>query len=112
MGRVGMVYFDHRFAGVLEQKTTGFYFTYASSYLAQGAPLSFNLPLQVESFSVREIFSFFENLISEGWLKQIQCKSQKIDENDTFGLLLENGKDLIGAVTILKDNDGTLQDQP
>ena len=29
-------------------------------------------------------------------------EAQKIDENDKFGLILENGKDMVGAVTILR----------
>ena len=43
---------------------------------------------------------FFENLVSEGWLRKLQSQQQKIDENDRFGLLLANGGDLVGAVTV------------
>lgn len=56
--------------------------------------------------------NLLENLVAEGWLKKIQSQAQKIDENDSFGLLLENGKDLTGAVTILKGSDELLQNQP
>ena len=45
--------------------------------------------------------AFFENLVSEGWLRKLQSQEQKIDENDRFGLLLMNGRDLVGAVTIV-----------
>ncbi len=43
---------------------------------------------------------FFENLVSEGWLRKLQSQHQKIDERDRFTLLVENGKDLVGAVTV------------
>lgn len=56
--------------------------------------------------------NLLENLVAEGWLKKIQSQAQKIDENDSFGLLLENGKDLTGAVTILRGSDELLQNQP
>jgi serine/threonine-protein kinase HipA len=39
--------------------------------------------------------------VSEGWLRKLQSQEQKIDENDRFGLLLMNGRDLVGAVTIV-----------
>ncbi len=111
MGRVGFVYFDHRFAGTLAKDKNDFIFTYDPAYISVGTPLSFNLPIQEESFKEKQMFSFFENLASEGWLKQIQCKTQKIDKNDIFSLLLENGTDLIGAVAILKGKNEVLQDK-
>ncbi len=102
MDRIGNVYFNKKFAGILKQTETGYSFAYDLSYLATGTPLSFNLPLQEKPFRSNRLFPFFDNLTSEGWLKNIQSKTQKIDENDNFGLILENGKDMAGAVTILK----------
>lgn len=112
MDRIGKVFFNKRLAGVLKQTKAGYSFTYDRSYLVDGAPLSFNLPLQDQPFESDYLFSFFDNLASEGWLKKIQTKTQKINETDKFGLILENGKDMTGAVTILKDSNGILQDQP
>lgn len=115
MDRIAKVFFNKRLAGILKQTEAGYSFTYDLSYLVVGPPLSFNLPLQEQPFKSTQLFSFFDNLASEGWLKQIQCLTQKIDNNDTFGLLLENGKDLLGAVSILKnhekDHEGVLQNQ-
>jgi serine/threonine-protein kinase HipA len=39
-------------------------------------------------------------LVSEGWLQKLQSQQQNIDEHDRFGLLISNGKDLVGAVTV------------
>lgn len=102
MGRIGKVYFNNRFAGILEQVKNGYTFTYDLPYITAGPPISFNLPLQEQPFKSRYLFSFFNNLACEGWLKKTQSKAQKIDEDDKFGLILENGKDMIGAVTMLK----------
>jgi serine/threonine-protein kinase HipA len=45
--------------------------------------------------------AYFENLVAEGWLRKVQAQAQRISEGDRFGLLLENGRDLVGAITVL-----------
>ena len=100
MDRVANVFFSGRFAGVLAQHEGRYFFTYDPEYLAGGAPLSFHLPLQEAAFESEDLLPFFENLTSEGWLRSIQARNQKIDENDRFGLLIDNGNVLVGAVTI------------
>ncbi|MBU1344811.1 MAG: HipA N-terminal domain-containing protein [Proteobacteria bacterium] len=102
MDRVGRVFFNNFFAGILKQTDQGYMFTYDPDYLAFGTPLSFHLPLQKQAFKGKQLFPFFENLAAEGWLKNMQCTTQKIDKNDVLELILENGKDMAGAVTILK----------
>ena len=104
MDRVAEVYFEDRLAGVLTQTSDEFRFLYNSRYLAGGTPLSFNLPLREEAYVSQQLFPFFENLVAEGWLRKQQSQRQKIDESDRFGLLLLNGKDLVGAVTVVKAN--------
>ena len=104
MDRVAEVYFEDRLAGVLTQTSDEFRFLYNSRYLAGGTPLSFNLPLREEAYVSQQLFPFFENLVSEGWLRKQQSQQQKVDESDRFGLLLLNGKDLVGAVTVVKAN--------
>lgn len=101
MGRLAEVHYNGVRAGVLTETDDDRYrFQYDRDYLAQGAPLAFRLPLQAEAFEADRLFPFFENLASEGWMKHTQSISMKIDERDTFGLLIRNGTDLIGAVTI------------
>ena len=103
MDRIAKVFFNNIMAGILAHDNKGYHFVYDRKYLAIGPPLSFLLPLQEKGFTSPNLFPFFDNLIAEGWLKTIQCKAQKINENDRYGLLLENGKDLVGAVTIIQD---------
>ena len=98
--RSAKVFYNKRFAGLLSETPNGFTFSYDPDYLAGGTPLSFTLPLQEASFHSEHLQGFFSNLVSEGWLRRLQTQQQKIDESDRFGLLLANGRDLIGAVTI------------
>lgn len=100
MGRVGRVYYQGRLAGLIEEDKEAYKFTYDKDYLAGGAPISFRLKLRQEPYVSEGLMPFFENLVSEGWLRRLQSRQQKIDENDRFGLLLANGKDLVGAVTV------------
>lgn len=109
MDRVAQVFFEGRLAGVLTQTSDEFQFRYDSHYLAGGTPLSFNLPLQEEAYVSQQLFPFFENLVAEGWLRRMQSQQQKVDESDRFGLLLLNGEDLAGAVTITKTNPSVEQ---
>lgn len=100
MDRLANVYYQGLVAGVIENVNDQYIFTYEREYLAGGVPLSFQLPLREEPFISNELMPFFENLVSEGWLRKLQSQQQKIDEQDRFGLLLSNGKDLVGAVTV------------
>ena len=98
--RTAQVSYNQQLAGVLAETPEGFQFTYDANYLAGGTPIAFTLPLQEPAFNSHRLPGFFENLASEGWLRKLQSREQKIDENDRFGLLLMNGRDLVGAVTI------------
>lgn len=98
--RTAQVFYNQRLAGILAETPEGFQFTYDANYLAGGTPIAFTFPLQESAFNSDRLPGFFENLVSEGWLRKLQSQEQKIDENDRFGLLLMNGRDLVGAVTI------------
>jgi serine/threonine-protein kinase HipA len=98
--RVAHIFYNGRLAGRLTETRSGFEFAYDGDYLAGGTPIAFSFPLQEAPFRHRRLPGFFENLVSEGWLRKLQSREQKIDENDRFGLLLMNGRDLVGAVTI------------
>ena len=99
--RVAHVFYNQRLAGRLTKTRDGFEFTYDDDYLAGGTPIAFTFPLREAPFRYTRLPGFFENLVSEGWLRKLQSREQKIDENDRFGLLLMNGRDLVGAVTIV-----------
>jgi serine/threonine-protein kinase HipA len=112
VARLAKVYFNGELAGWLKEmdqesdsSANGnlpgrFSFQYEPDYLQSGIPLSINLPLQETEFFSKELFPFFDNLISEGWLRQLQSTNQKISSADRMGLLLANGLDLCGAVCV------------
>jgi serine/threonine-protein kinase HipA len=105
MGRIADVYFQSRKAGVLEETPTGYRFTYEPSYVQGGPPIAYQLPLRGAPFDAAELFPFFDGLVSEGWLLRLQSTQQHIDEKDRFGLLLKNGRDLVGAVVVVSHGE-------
>lgn len=100
MDRQVKVFLNNKLAGTLVKYDKGFRFTYDSRYLAHGVPIAYRLPLQKEPFDSPYLFPFFENLASEGWLRSVQSQQQKIDERDTFSMLIENGRDIVGAISL------------
>ena len=96
------VYLHERLAGVLERQKDGHVtFSYDESYIAAGGPaLSLSLPLREGPFRAKGLPAYFSGLCSEGWLRRVQCFEQGIHPEDEFTLLVSNGRDLAGAVTI------------
>ncbi len=100
--RKAKVHYNDQLAGYLSETETGFQFVYASDYLRTGRAISVSLPLQSEPYESRNFFSFFQGLLPEGWYLNIVSVTEKIDLNDSLGLLLATGGDTIGAVTVQK----------
>lgn len=101
--RKGEVKFDGKSAGLLEETETGFRFSYAEDYLRNDdtKPISLTLPLQSDAYVSPHLFAFFAGLVSEGSLRELQCREFKLDPDDAFGLLLASAScDVIGCVTI------------
>lgn len=100
MSRQAHVYYRERWAGTLTELPAGGYrFVYDPTYLEEGPAISLTLPLQVEPFDSPVLFSFFAGLVPEGWYLRIVAPTIKVDETDTFGLLLHTCGDCIGAVS-------------
>ncbi|MFG1495380.1 HipA N-terminal domain-containing protein [Saccharospirillum sp. HFRX-1] len=96
------MYYKDRYAGeLLELDSNHFRFTYDSDYLENGVAIAFRLPLTGTPYESKGLPPFFEGLTSEGWLRKLQSQTQGIAYTDSFGLLLNNGRDLVGAVTIM-----------
>jgi len=98
----GEVFINHEKAGLLEKTEGKYFFRYLKDYLDSPAacPISYSFPLREMPYESEELFPFFSGLVSEGWLLKMQSQAQKIDERDHFSLLLANGEDLIGAISI------------
>lgn len=101
MSRQADVYYRDRLAGTLTELPEGGYrFVYEPTYLDLGPAISLTLPLQAAPFESRELFPFFAGLVPEGWYLRIVASTIKVDETDTFGLLMKTCEDCIGAVSI------------
>jgi serine/threonine-protein kinase HipA len=100
----GNVYYDALFAGKLSQEPDGrCVFTYDPTYLVAGHPaIAFTLPLQtVPRICEQGLHPFFDNLVAEGWLRNVQARALKVDANNRFALLLAFGRDCAGAVSVI-----------
>lgn len=91
-----------RVAGILERTGNMVSFQYDRDYVRNGLPtLSLSLPLREEPYVTEGgLPPYFSGLCSEGWLRHTQCFQQGIHPDDEFTLLVNNGRDMTGAVTI------------
>lgn len=90
-------------AGVIEETPGGFRFSYDPDYLLDTGtnPVSLTLPKRAEPYDSRLLFPFFHGMLAEGPLREIQCRTLRLDERDAFGRLLATcGGDVIGSVTV------------
>lgn len=104
------VSYNNELCGYLAQCTNAqgkrsYMYIYAESYLAQNnaKAISLSLPLRKEAYHSEYLFGFFDNLLSEGWLKREQARLLNINEVDHFSLLAKNGADTAGTVTVSFD---------
>ncbi len=100
--RTAYVYVRGTFAGTLRETDEGYTFCYDSEYIKSenATAVSLTLPIREEEYTEKNLFSFFDGLIPEGWLLNIVSRNWKIDLKDRFGLLLVACNDPIGNVSI------------
>lgn len=100
--RQAEVLFHGEPAGRLQELPDGFRFTYHSAWvLGTRPPVSASLPVRETAYTSDRLFPFFQGLLSEGELRRIQMRSARLDDSDSFGLLLATCReDTAGAVTI------------
>lgn len=103
--REGQVLVNGDLAGYIKEfrdnNSETYTFQYTPEYLGTGSPIGHAFPLQAAVFEFDALPPFFENLISEGWIRTHQSKQARLDKQDSFGLLLANGDDLIGALSVV-----------
>lgn len=102
------VYFFDKLAGFLEEhENYSTSFSYDTNFLKQAKlPISINLPLQESPFLNKNgLHPFFDNLVAEGWLAELQNKSLANKNNSRFQLLAAFGSQCMGAVHTEEDLD-------
>jgi len=100
----GRVYHGDRYAGVLQQQPGGrCVLTYDADYIEAGGPaISHRLPLREAPYPDEGgLHPFFDNLVAEGWLRNVQARALGVRPDDRFALLLAFGRDCTGAVSVI-----------
>lgn len=101
--RSAEIYRNNIRAGILSESDSGFTFSYDPEYYNDSAQpaISLTIPKTKLSYTSNYLFPFFFNMLSEGANRTLQSKQLKIDEKDSFGLLLATAQfDTIGAITV------------
>lgn len=99
------IYMNNAFIGELSRFEDNYEFIYDNAYVRniKTFDLSLSLPKTGKAYKSKRLFSFFEGLLTEGWLRKVQEDTQHIDESDSFTRLIKNGESLIGAIKILRE---------
>jgi serine/threonine-protein kinase HipA len=103
MMRTAEIYYQDVLAGRLTETDEGhFIFQYDEQYVIKHPDqfLTFTMPVTKYPYHDKQLFSFFEGLIPEGWLLDIAKTHYKINPNDRMGLLLACCQNCIGAVSV------------
>jgi HipA-like protein len=107
--RQAYVFSNKQFMGTLtEENRQNYVFRYEDNWFrdAQKPAVSLTMPKTKQEYRSAYLFPFFENMLSEGANKALQCRHLRIDENDSFGLLLATAQwETIGAITIKPVNN-------
>ncbi|EES3655553.1 type II toxin-antitoxin system HipA family toxin [Escherichia coli] len=88
-------------------------FKYAPEWLASryARPLSLSLPLQRGNITSDAVFNFFDNLLPDSPIVRDRIvKRYHAKSRQPFDLLSEIGRDSVGAVTLLPENETILSD--
>lgn len=105
--RKGMVYNNKVLAGSIVQLDNGsFEFVYEAEYVLNTSmpAICLNMPKRVAPYTSTYLFPFFYNMLSEGINKKVQSRVLNIEEQDSFGFLLETaGNETIGAIRVEKE---------
>lgn len=101
--RKAQVFYKNELAGNITETINGYIFQYDHEFVRKNIPISLSLPPQEEPYHSKELFPFFKGLLPEGWYLNIVSATQRVDNKDSFGLLLASASvDTIGAVTVVK----------
>ena len=106
--RSANIYINGELAGTLSENKKRFIFVYTDEYMNDKTKtsISLTLPKGQKRHHCEHLFPFFYNMLSEGVNKQVQLQKYRIDEEDSFGLLLATTqKDTIGAITIIANEN-------
>lgn len=104
--RIGQVRLSGEPVGMIEALGDRTRFTYLPSWLARAdaTPVSLTLPLRAEPYESEGLHPFFDNLLPEGWYRELASRVLKVSQDDAVGLLLGTCGDCVGAVEVVPWN--------
>ncbi len=101
--RKAKVFVNEFFAGMLIETDEGYFFNYDEDYYNSDlTAVSLTLPKTKKQYYSKEFFNFFRGLLQEGWLKELSEDILRIDKQDEFLLLIKNGSDCVGNVSVVE----------
>lgn len=80
-------------------------FEYDEDYINKYPAISISLPTDQKTFSVNQTRNFFEGLLPEGFTKRSVARNIKVDEDDYLSILSVLGKECIGAIRIISEDE-------
>ena len=98
--RVANVYVHDKFAATFIQEDNHYVLKYDHGY--SGPPISLTLPVTSVPYAFDTFPAFFDGVLPEGPQLEALLKLAKLDRDDYFGQLITVGRNLVGAVTVLK----------
>lgn len=82
-------------------------FQYSENALEKHLQISISLPLKAEPFSPEQTRCYFEGLLPEGFTRKSVAQWLHVDPNAYLSILSGLGKECLGAIQIIDDEDPT-----
>jgi serine/threonine-protein kinase HipA len=99
------IFADGTFIGYLIEweKNHRYEFTYLEGYC--GPSISLTMPLAQRVYHFDRFPSFFDGFLPEGFMLDALLQKAKLDRDDRFEQLLRVGGELVGNITVEKDDE-------
>ena len=100
--REALILVENQPAAIFTEKEYGkiYMISYKENYT--GPSISLTLPVKNSPYTFEKFPSFFDGLLPEGPQLEGLLKRLKIDRDDFFSQLLAVGRDLVGAVNVVR----------
>jgi serine/threonine-protein kinase HipA len=99
------VFVDGKLAGHLVEweKNRRYEFAYLNDY--NGQPISLTMPLRARVYYFDAFPAFFDGVLPEGFMLDALLRKTKIDKDDRFEQLMRVGGELVGNITVERDEE-------
>ncbi len=88
-------------------------FLYCDEYMSNPncRPISISMPYQEKPFDEIRTRNYFEGLLPEGFTRRCVAENIKADENDYITILSALGKECLGAIKIIDEDDQLIKSE-